>query len=260
MSDTAETAETKIRDFNFPDRSSKGIGIAAGAGLTISFPTDTTSSTRSFRLVVDDPAESLLQLKPHRLYLNYNHDFQFEGQDNQTHPIFLLPESAEDWIRWVDYRSEDEEEPSPLSSLQAGTQAVTIDAQACLDVVEVEELEDGMTLELGERIEYLAKTHGVAGITALSIILSSGSMSPETVSHTLRWIGRINGPKTLDARVKLLTTSLESQSPIIRDGAALGLGVLGSQQAIPSIQKAIEQEKIKELKKDMRRVLEKLQS
>lgn len=136
---------------------------------------------------------------------------------------------------------------------------LTIDAQSCFQGIEFEELEDGMTSNLGERITALVKKHGDAAIKALSTTFGSGSIPPEEMSHTLRWIGRIKDTKTMDARLGLLADNLKSQSPIIRDGAALGLGIMGNPKAISDLREAVENETVNELKKDMQRVLGKLE-
>jgi len=79
-------------------------------------------------------------------------------------------------------------------------------------------------------------------------------VAPVLVSHILRWVGRIKNPPSFEARFNLLVKCLRSPSALIRDGASLGLGLLGSARAIPFLEEAIENEKLPALRSDMEQV------
>jgi hypothetical protein len=48
-------------------------------------------------------------------------------------------------------------------------------------------------------------------------------------------------------------------SPVIRDGAALGLAALGSREAIPVLRQAVKDERVEGLRKDLEQVLRELE-
>lgn len=123
----------------------------------------------------------------------------------------------------------------------------------------MDELEDGMTLLLGERIFNVIETYGTPAIDALAGIIESQKVPVEALSHALRWVGRMRHPKSLHRRLWILRRSLLSSSPVVRDGAALGLAALGSPHAIPSLRAAIEREKLPALRADIERVLKQME-
>jgi hypothetical protein len=135
-----------------------------------------------------------------------------------------------------------------------------LDWSSCLAGFVDEEIEDGMTASLGEKISNLIRFHGSKAIKRLRELISSNELSPSLASHTLRWLGRIKDPASFDSRLELLCESLQSKSPIIRDGASLGLAALGSPKAISFLQDAIDQEKLPGLRTDMEQVLRELQN
>ena len=122
----------------------------------------------------------------------------------------------------------------------------------------VQELEDGMTADLGEKLLAMIQTSGDEGVKALASIIASGKVSAEILSHTLRWLARIDDHKTYDARLRLLTDCLRSSSHIIRDGALLGLSTLGDRRTIDAIRSAAACETRVSLKRDMEEVLNQL--
>jgi HEAT repeats len=137
--------------------------------------------------------------------------------------------------------------------------ALKLDWSSCLAGFVDEEIEDGMTAALGERISNLIRLRGSEAIKQLKELIASNDLSPSVVSHLLRWLGRIKNAASFDSRLKLLCENLRSESAVIRDGASLGLAALGSPKAISFLQKAIDQEKVPELRADMEQVLRELQ-
>ncbi len=130
---------------------------------------------------------------------------------------------------------------------------------ACFDGLPMDELEDGMTLLLGDRIVNAIETYGTPAIEALAGIVESQKVPVEALSHALRWLGRMGHPKSLHRRLWILRRSLLSSSPVIRDGAALALAALGDSHAIPSLRAAIEREKLPALRADIERVLKQIE-
>jgi HEAT repeats len=134
-----------------------------------------------------------------------------------------------------------------------------LDWSSCLAGFADEDIEDGMTATLGERISILIRFRGSKAIEELKVLISSNSISPSLASHTLRWLGRIKEAASFDLRLALLCENLRSKSPVVRDGASLGLAALGSPKAIPDLQNAIKHEKLPGLRADMEQVLRELQ-
>jgi HEAT repeats len=134
-----------------------------------------------------------------------------------------------------------------------------LDWSSCLAGFMDEEIEDGMTGSLGEKISNLIRFHGSKAIRRLKELISSNGVSPSLASHTLRWLGRVEDSASFDSRLELLCESLQSKSPVIRDGASLGLAALGSKKAIECLKAAIEQEKLPSLRADLEQVLRELQ-
>lgn len=130
---------------------------------------------------------------------------------------------------------------------------------ACFVGVNTGEIEDGMTSDLGDKIIRLVKVHKDLATHLLAAIIHSKQVPPDALSHALRWIGRMKDDKTFHERLWLLRNCLKSSSPIIRDGAALGLAALGSPQAIPSLRQAIKNEKLPSLRLDLVQVLNRLE-
>ncbi len=122
----------------------------------------------------------------------------------------------------------------------------------------VQELEDGMTADLGEKLLAMMQTYGNEAVKALASIIASENVSAEILSHTLRWLARIDDPKTYDGRLRLLTDCLRSPSHIIRDGALLGLSTLADRRAVDAIRSAAACETRASLKRDMDEVLKQL--
>jgi hypothetical protein len=135
-----------------------------------------------------------------------------------------------------------------------------LDWSSCLAGFVDEEIEDGMTASLGEKISNLIRFHGSKAIRQLKDLLASNDLSPSVASHTLRWLGRIKDSASFDSRLELLCESLRSKSSVIRDGASLGLAALGSTKAVPCLREAIEQEKLPGLRADLEQVLKELQN
>jgi len=145
------------------------------------------------------------------------------------------------------------------TALSLGVPTVEEEVLSSLEVVQTEELEDGMTGSLGSVVSVLLSRYGESAILAMASLISSGKIAPEVISHTLRWLGRMNHPESFRRRLWLLKNCLLSPSPIVRDGAALGLAVLGSRSAIPALRAAIKREHFHGLRRDMEHVLELLE-
>jgi hypothetical protein len=122
------------------------------------------------------------------------------------------------------------------------------------------EIEDGMSNDIGDKIKNLINEHKDLAVHLFAAIVHSKQLPEDVLSHALRWIGRIKHEETFHDRLWLLRNCLWSSSPIIRDGAALGIASLGSTHAIPSLQQAIQRERLPSLRVDLQQVLNELES
>jgi hypothetical protein len=118
--------------------------------------------------------------------------------------------------------------------------------------------EDGMESEFSRELVYLIKRYGNIAMSEIAYLITYVRVDNEVASEALRWLGHIDDPSTYGWRLWILEKSLSSDSPIVRDGAGLGLACMGDAHAIQYIRKAIEQETITELRNDLLEVLEEL--
>jgi HEAT repeats len=118
--------------------------------------------------------------------------------------------------------------------------------------------EDGMDSEFSKNLLSFLNQYKIAGFDALTSIIISENVNPAMAAQALREIGHINDPVSHRQRRWLLEQALTLPSARVRDGAALGLAFMDDPDAIPSLQDAIEREKITMLRDDMIQVLEQL--
>jgi hypothetical protein len=121
-----------------------------------------------------------------------------------------------------------------------------------------EDLEDGMTYELGMKVMSAVNRYHELALTLFAKSIFGGEISPARASHTLRWLGRIRDDATESSRLRLLSRGLRVASPVIRDGAALGLAAMECQEAIPMLRQAARDEPIESLRRDLEQVLREL--
>lgn len=120
--------------------------------------------------------------------------------------------------------------------------------------------EDGMDSEFSDNLVSLIQHYGADAVEMLSSMIDIDEVDLDVASEALRWLGRIEDSDSYDARLNLLEKSLLHKSPIIRDGAIIGLALLLDRQAVPFIQKAIEQETKPMLRRFMKQVLKDLEN
>jgi len=122
-----------------------------------------------------------------------------------------------------------------------------------------ENFEDGMESDFSRELVSLVKKYGILAMAEISYLINYGRVDNEVASEALRWLARIDDPPTYGWRLWLLEKNLSSDSPTIRDGAALGLVSMRDAHAIQYIRNAIEQETITELRYDLQGALKELE-
>jgi hypothetical protein len=123
-----------------------------------------------------------------------------------------------------------------------------------------ERFEDGMESNFSAELESLVRTYGPSSKEILAGLLEDNGVSAEVWGEAMRCLGRLDDPASQEARLWLLEKGLTSRSAFVRDSAALGLASMDHPSAIPYLQRAIEAEKIAELRADMNEVLAQLTS
>ena len=131
---------------------------------------------------------------------------------------------------------------------------------ALFEAAKEQNFEDGMESEFSKELIDLVKEYGVGAIEALAHLIIEEKVNPEVASEALRWLGHINHPASYRNRLWLLERGLRCSSARVRDGATLGLAFLDDLHAITYLRRAIQQEKIAELRADMEQVLAQLES
>lgn len=150
-------------------------------------------------------------------------------------------------------------EQNNLTANKVISREVQEQVDALLVLANEEHFEDGMESEFSKKLTRVIKKYGNDAVNVLTNFILSETVSPETAAEALRWIGYLDHPPTYNKRLWLLEKSLSCRSPIIRDGAILGLSYLDDPHAIPFIENAIRHEQREELQKDMLQVLNQLQ-
>ena len=118
--------------------------------------------------------------------------------------------------------------------------------------------EDGMENEFLPRLTKIVERYGAPAIQEIERLIMQNTVSPEIAAVALRYLGGMDHRTSYRKRLAILITALGHASPQVRDGAALGLAALDDPLAIPSLEDAIKNEPIADLRQDMQLVLTQL--
>ena len=121
------------------------------------------------------------------------------------------------------------------------------------------QFEDGMENEFSRELLSLMERHENSAVDAVGELILSENVSPAVASEALRWLGGMDDATTYQKRLWLLEKCLFSSSPVVRDGAVVGVASMDDPSAIPYLRKARDKEPLNDLRKDMGQVLEQLQ-
>lgn len=119
--------------------------------------------------------------------------------------------------------------------------------------------EDGMETEFSNNVISFIMRYRKQAIDTLGQFIQDTKPDPRLVSEALYWIGEIEDHTTHRDRRILCERLLEHPSPCVRDGAVIGLASLDDPEAIPSLEKALEQEPFESLKKYIQQAITELQ-
>ena len=119
--------------------------------------------------------------------------------------------------------------------------------------------EDGMESEFSRELTTLIAAYGNMTVQELAYLVLSEKVNAEVASEALRWLGNMPHDASFHFRLWLLERSLLCSSPMVRDGALLGLASLDDPRAIPYIKRAIEREQCEALRNNMEQALVQLE-
>ena len=140
--------------------------------------------------------------------------------------------------------------PSHPSDTEARSKTQAILLQAMEEV-----FEDGVESRLSRDIESLIRECGIAAIDALRQIGVDDEARPSVIAEVLRTLGRFEDDATREARFKVLSHFLGHRSPVVRNGAFIGLSETEDQRAVAAIRQALAQERNRDLKRFMEKTL-----
>jgi hypothetical protein len=119
-------------------------------------------------------------------------------------------------------------------------------------------IEDGMRNAVTQRLPELVVKHFDTVIPALISVLETGRTTGAIAAEVLKELGRVRNTASHAMRRWALERALRSPSPIIRDGAGLGLARLSDPDSLPYLRRAIEHEHDPQARADLRLVLDEL--
>ena len=119
---------------------------------------------------------------------------------------------------------------------------------------------DGMESTFSRGLSHAVQAYGYTAVNAIDKLLSQDRTNAEAAGEILRQVGSIEDPRTHYSRLAMLTNWLQSPDPRIRDAASLGLASLDDPLAIDSVRRALNEESSHQLQKNLRLVLNQLQS
>lgn len=134
-----------------------------------------------------------------------------------------------------------------------------INAREVFDIGINTTFHDGIETEFSKALIEYIKQNGNYGVLEIYHLINTKTVPEYVIDEALRWIGRIDDPKTYKQRLRLLHKCLQYPNPLVRDGAILGLASMDDPKSITYLRLAIDREYSPELKQDMKQVLKQLE-
>ncbi len=129
-----------------------------------------------------------------------------------------------------------------------------------LSKAEDEYFEDGIESDLARDVSMLIESFDTAAVMELAYRIFHEKVSEEVAAEALRTLGEIEQSSSSYFRLRLLEESLAHASPMVRDGAVLGLESLDNPHAIPYLEQAIRRERYVDLRSYMEEVFARLET
>ena len=144
--------------------------------------------------------------------------------------------------------------------------AFTSDQEVLVDILRKlfhdasdEVFEDGMGSYFSVNLNRIVQTHGVAAINALERVIHMDDVNVESIEEALRQVGRMDDGWIHRRCLLLLEHALESPNTRIRDAASIGIEAMNDTASIESLQRAIDNERHKQLQQNLKDLLAQLQ-
>jgi len=99
---------------------------------------------------------------------------------------------------------------------------------------------------------------GVIALVGLRAAIVGSHPATDCLLEISSYLGNSENYETLEARITILADLILHPSPTVRDGAAVGLTLTENRQAIPVLERAVEEESHPDLRLDMDALLEDL--
>jgi hypothetical protein len=115
--------------------------------------------------------------------------------------------------------------------------------------------EDGVESSFSKQLRDEIFLHENKSLMTISKLVHNNKVKPEIASEALSLLGRLDHIPTYNFRRWILERSLFSIQPIVRDGAGLGIASLDDPHSLPYLEKAIENEPLEGIRKDLLNVL-----
>lgn len=123
---------------------------------------------------------------------------------------------------------------------------IELDVENIFVAAREETFENGMITKFSHGILSIVRQHGDSAIDALKFFILNEKVNPEIAGEALRWLGDMDDEPTYLSRRDLLEKALaECSSPMVKDGANIGLAFMDDPHAIPFLRMAIKAEKNK---------------
>lgn len=198
------------------------------------------------------------------LQLSDLHRFEIKGQafsDTGEIGVFIYPKNLYLPIASTDLSLEFEKMQEINAQVYNWTSVSHIpfglvqNIKKIFDFARDEVFEDGYESSFSHALVFQIVQHGRYTINVIRELILNERVNFEIASEALKWIGLVEDPPTLKARVRLLEDTLFSKSPKVRDGALLGISFLNDSSLAEILRQAIEVETVSELRKEMEEVL-----
>ena len=95
--------------------------------------------------------------------------------------------------------------------------------------------EDGMGSAFSKQLVTAIETHADTAMVQIIRLYKAEQITPTVLAETLRWLGQMGFGTSYSRRRWLLEQALRHPSPIVRDGAIVGLSLLEDPQQSPRL-------------------------
>jgi len=180
------------------------------------------------------------------------------------YPSFLIPDSTKT-IRWIvdneAFLTLESSETQNATVPMVSFEKIELDVENIITSVGEEPFENGIVTKFSESIQSIIIEHGDTAVRAISHYILDGTTNPEVAGEALRWVGELDDNATYHSRRNLLEKALvEGATPLVRDGANIGLAQMDDPRSIPYFKQAIKNEKSDLNRKLLIQTLEQLEN